>query len=167
MGGFTRFFGILATALVLSSSAVAAPAPGSLEGRWLLVEQRYGKGEADHASTDQPVRLEFVRDGGTVAGTIRAGSGESVAARWPAMVVDGEPQEIRVEEYRTGRDSEWVRASYTVPPRPGDDLMLKVVEEYRVSTGGKELVGTVTVSFMRDGEPRGSYVLHRRFERQP
>jgi hypothetical protein len=167
MGGFERLSAFLAIGLVFCSWAVAAPAAGTLEGRWLLVEQHYGKGHADQATKDQPVRLEFVRDGGTLAGRIWAGSEEAVAERWPAMVVDGEPREIRIDEYRTGRDSEWVRATYTVPPRPGDDLVLKIVEEYRVAAEGRELVGTATVSFIRDGEPRGSYVLHRRFERQP
>jgi hypothetical protein len=46
-------------------------------------------------------------------------------------------------------------------------LVLEVVEEYRVAEGGRYLEGSVRVAFVRDGEARGSYVLHRRFEREP
>ena len=48
-----------------------------------------------------------------------------------------------------------------------DEGTSEIVEEYRVSEDGKALTGTVTVSRIRGGEPRGSFVLHRRFERLP
>ena len=40
------------------------------------------------------------------------------------------------------------------------------LESYRVDADGGALVGTMEVRFLRDGEPRGEYVLHRRFERR-
>jgi hypothetical protein len=40
-----------------------------------------------------------------------------------------------------------------------------VVEDYRLEDGS--LVGTVAVTFVRDGVREGSYRLHRRFEKLP
>lgn len=60
-----------------------------------------------------------------------------------------------------------VRVEYDFEPNPDDDLVLEIVEEYRVVDDGRALEGRVRVAFVRAGEPRGSYVLHRRFERQP
>jgi hypothetical protein len=147
------------------------PAPsladGSVEGRWVLVEQHYGKGKSNLAPQDQLLHMEFVVEGGRINGKVWAGHEAASAVRWPAMAVEGQAVQGRVKELYTAPDSKSVRASYTVDPSPSDDLVLEIVEEYRVVDGGKGLKGTVTVTFLRGGDRRGSYTLHRRFERQP
>ena len=62
-----------------------------------------------------------------------------------------------------------VRVHYRARPAadPRDDLVLDVVEDYRVTEDGAFLTGTINVEFLRDGAKRGSYVLSRRFERVP
>jgi hypothetical protein len=72
---------------------------------------------------------------------------------------------VHVEEQRFSVAGDRVFARYRVDPSPGDDLVLVVTEEYSVVEDGEALVGTVRVEFRRDGEDRGSYLLHRRFER--
>jgi hypothetical protein len=141
-------------------------AGGSVEGRWVLVEQHYGKGKSNLAPQDQPLHMEFVAEGGRISGKVWAGQKAADAVRWPAMAVEGQALQGRVRELYTAPNSKSVRASYTVDPSPKDDLVLEIVEEYRIAERGKALKGTVTVTFLRGGDRRGSYTLHRRFERQ-
>jgi hypothetical protein len=86
---------------------------------------------------------------------------------WPAFAADDKHVRTQIDEYETSPGRNRVRAVYTVDPSVDSKLTLKVVEEYRLADGGKSLKGTLTVKFLHAGEPRGSYVLHRRFERQP
>ena len=152
-------------ALALGSAAVRAA--GSIEGRWLLVEQHYGKGQSELAPVENPVHLEFVQEGGRITGRIWAGFSRAQAVAWPAFAVDDKHVRTQIDEYETSPGRNRVRAAYTVDPSADSKLTLKVVEEYRLADGGKSLKGTLTVRFLHAGEPRGSYVLHRRFERQP
>lgn len=142
-------------------------AAGTVEGRWVLVEQHYGKGRSDLAPHEQPVNLEFVLRAGSLDGRIWAGDSDAKAVRWPALAVEGEPLPARVKTYRSSPHLDSVTVEYTVSPSADDDLVLEIVEEYRLVDDGRALEGSVRVAFVRGGEPRGSYVLHRRFERRP
>jgi len=147
--------------------ALSGALAGTLEGHWVLVEQNYGQGKANFAPTDAPVHLEFFMEGAEMAGKVWAGESRATAADWPAFDAGDGLLPLQMEERRIDPLSGFARAEYAVQPSPPDGVVLKVVEEYRVADKGESLIGTTTVSFMRDGEPRGSYVLHRRFERRP
>ena len=166
-----RFARKIAAVSVLALLAAAWPAPalcaGSLEGRWVLVEQHYGEGRSNLAPDDRPVKLEFSLEGNRLTGRVWAGDAEANAVPWPAAPVKGEPVPAQVRDYSSSPRLDRVRVEYSAEPAPGDGLVLEIVEEYRLVDEGKTLEGSVTVAFVRDGEPRGSYVLHRRFEREP
>lgn len=160
---------VAASVLALLAAAWSAPAlsAGSLEGRWVLVEQHYGEGRSNLAPDEEPVKLEFLHEGGRLAGRIWTGAAEAEAVPWPAAPGKEGPVPPRVRSFSSSPRLDSVRAEYSVEPAPGNDLVLEIVEEYRVVDEGRALEGSVRVSFVRAGEPRGSYVLHRRFERQP
>jgi hypothetical protein len=147
--------------------AVSGVLAGTLEGHWVLVEQNYGKGKANFAPLDAPVHLEFVMEGAEMAGKVWQGESRASAAAWPAFDAGGGLLPLQMERRRIDPLAGVARAEYMVQPSPPDGVILEVVEEYRLTDKGDALVGTTTVSFVRDGEPRGSYVLHRRFERRP
>jgi hypothetical protein len=133
----------------------------------MLVEQTYGEGAANQvAEAAGPLRLGFERQGAQIQGRIRAGDDDAQAHSWPRLFADAS-RRIDVEEQRYSIAGDRVRARYRVDPAPGDDLVLVVTEEYSVVEKGRALVGTVRVEFQRDGKERGSYVLRRRFEREP
>jgi hypothetical protein len=167
MHGITRHVAILVIALAALCGPPPAVSAGSLEGRWELVEQRYGKGAANQAPREEPVWLEFVQLGERLEASIWVGSSRSQAVAWPALAAEETQLPARVEELATGPLLDRVRAVYTVEPAEGEGTRLEVVESYRLGADGETLEGTVTVSFYRDEKPRGSYVLHRRFERRP
>jgi len=166
-----RFGRRIAAASILTLLFATWPAPalcaGSVEGRWVLVEQHYGKGRSNLAPDEEPVKLEFILEGGRLAGRIWVGAAEAKAVPWPAAPEKGGSVPPRVRSYSSSPQLDRVRVEYSVEPAPGDDLVLEIVEEYGVVDGGRGLEGTVRVAFVRAGEPRGSYLLHRRFERQP
>ncbi len=159
----TRCAGIVTLLLLQGIGTVHA---GQLEGRWRLVEQRYGTGRANLADGGLPLTLEFSQGDAKPAGTLRAGGVGAPPFPWPAFVADDGPRPVDVEELRIDPGAEIARARYRVVT-PGDDLVLQVIEEYRVVERGRALTGTVTVTFLYEGRTRGSYVLHRRFERRP
>jgi hypothetical protein len=154
-------------ALLAAASSAPALCADSVEGRWLLVEQHYGEGRSNLAPDEEPVKLEFLQQGGQLAGRVWTGAAEEKAVPWPAAPGKQGPVPPRVRSFSSSPRLDSVRVEYSVEPSPGDGLVLEIVEEYRVVDEGRALEGTVRVAFVRDGEPRGSYVLHRRFERQP
>jgi hypothetical protein len=160
---------LCAGVVILAASALlAAPArAGSPEGLWRLEEQRYGTGAANLAPADEPVWLEIMREGAGLTARIWAGEDRSLALPWPAFVADRGPLPVEVLERHLDPVDGAVRARYRVRPAldPGDDLVLEVVEQYLVAPDGDTLTGTLTVTFHRQEETRGSYVLHRRFRR--
>ena len=153
--------------LFLTAGFLPALGAGSLEGRWVLVEQHYGEGRSNLAPDERPVRLEFVHEGGRLTGKVWAGATEAEARPWPVAPARGASAEPRVRDYSSSPRLDRVRVEYSVEPAPGDGLVLEIVEEYRLVDEGKALEGSVRVAFVRHGEPRGSYVLHRRYEREP
>jgi hypothetical protein len=154
------------TVVALALGAASAEG-GTLEGRWRLVEQRYGSGAANliDLQADAPLHLEFLRQAGGLRGRLWHERADE-AVDWPAAVPAFELRSVHLDELVVDPAETAVRTSYRVDPAPGDDLVLEVQESYRVVEGGRALVGDVTVAFRVDGRPRGSYVLHRRFERQ-
>jgi hypothetical protein len=152
------------TALLWSLLAVSTAGAATLEGRWILVEETYGAGGADLTRHKPPLTIEFAREGGSLAGTIRE-SPAVAAQRWPIAGPAGAPIAAGDLEVALGPGEDRVRARYLTPEND-DRFRLHVVEEYRVSEDGAYLIGTMTVTFLREGEPRGSFVLHRRFERR-
>lgn len=159
-----RVVAMLAVFLLLA--AVSAPAAGdTLEGRWKLVEQNYGKGRMNLADLEAPVLLEFLGGVQGVRATIRTAGNESRALPWPAYVNDEGPVPVEVLEVSADPAARKAGARYRVRPSPEDDLVLLIVEEYSLSEDGETLRGSATVTFTVGEEKRGSFVLHRRFER--
>lgn len=157
---------LLATLLALCVCGSVVEAQTVL-GEWKLVEQSYGEGQANLIAEEaQQLRIIFVRQGAEIQGRIRTAGGDDPGLPWPRLVSDV-ARTVHVEEKRFSAKQDRVRARYRVDPSPGDDLVLIVTEEYSVVEGGAALVGTVRVEFERDGQDRGSYLLHRRFERAP
>ncbi len=163
MGKKSRIRSIFAVAVL--SVAAAGPVAGadSLEGRWLLETQSYGSGKANQAHVAKPLRMEFYREGETLAGRIWFGGRSADSVPWPSLV----QAPVRSEEVVVSPAEDRVRARYRTESAPGEDVVLEITEEYRVTDGGTALSGTVTVSLLRGGKPGGSYVLQRRFRREP
>ena len=139
---------VLGVICALALGPVAGGASATVEGRWVLVEQHYGKGRSGLAPQENPVHLEFVREGGRIAGRIWAGDSRSAAVSWPAFALeDGEGRHVRlqVDEYEASPGGKRVLAAYTVDPSVDSKLVLKIVEDYRLADGGRVLKGTVTV----------------------
>ena len=155
-----------AFAVVFLTSAVVMA--GTLEGRWQLVEETYGTGGLNLRRDKPPQTIEFVREGGRLTAHTLIGSGSQPRRLWPAFVIGDAPARISVSEMLIAPAEDGVRARYTVSAfREGDDMELDVVEDYRLQGDGQTLAGTVRVRFVRGSESRGSFVLHRTFERQP
>lgn len=156
--------GILLSFLPL---AVLAASPSSIEGRWTLVHQSYGRGDANLAEADRPLRLEFAREGAGLSARTWVGDERAGARSWPAWVVEGEALPLEIKRWDVASAAGTVTVRYQVQPSASGTTVLDVVEAYHLDKESGELVGTVTVTFLADGEKRGSYVLHRRFERRP
>ena len=63
--------------------------------------------------------------------------------------------------------SDTARAAYRVLASAEGEPVLLVEEEYRLAEGGRALIGTVKITSLEGGKPAGSYLLHRRFEKEP
>jgi hypothetical protein len=151
-------------ALLLGLAALPAP---TLEGRWKLVEQRYGSSGANLISIEAPLRLEFTVSGGRLVGRIWAAEDRSKPLPWPALLTDHGRHPIEIREVSIQPGSNLARAVYRVQPGSPDGDVLEVTEEYRLAEGGTVLLGTVTVTAFEKENPAGSYKLHRRFVREP
>jgi len=159
---------IVVLASVLLAGLVSAAIAGSIEGRWVLAEQYYCDGGSNLVSeTDEPLHLSFVRDVEGLHGLLWRGADRAAALRWPALLGDDEAGPVSVERLALPADESGIDVTYTVAPSATDDLVLRVVERYGLVDDGKALAGRVEITFVRDGEMKGSYVLRRRFERQP
>ncbi|MCI0656963.1 MAG: hypothetical protein L0170_07825, partial [Acidobacteria bacterium] len=130
----------------------ALPAP-TLEGRWKLVEQRYGSGSANLISIEAPLRLEFTVSGGRLIGRIWAAADRSKALGWPALLTEHGPRPIEVRQVSIQAGSNLARAVYRLLPSSPDGDVLEIAEEYRMAEGGTALAGTVTVTALGKGHP--------------
>ncbi|MCI0566652.1 MAG: hypothetical protein L0Z52_00495 [Acidobacteria bacterium] len=156
-----------ATAALTALLCLSALPPPTLEGRWKLVEQRYGSGSANLVSIEAPLHLEFTVSGGRLIGRIWAAEDRSKALGWPALFTEHGPRPIEVRQVSIQAGSNLARAVYRVAPASADGDVLEIAEEYRMAEGGTVLSGTVTVTALGKCNPVGSYTLHRRFEREP
>ena len=154
----------MALAAFLCMAAVPA---SSLEGRWKLVEQHYGSGEANLASIEAPTRLEFFVSGGRLAARIWAGEDRANALAWPSLLTEHGPHPVEIRQLSINPASNLARAVYRPKPATPNAEIVEIIEEYRVAEGGGALLGTVTVSALGPDGPAGSYVLKRRFVREP
>ena len=152
---------ICVAAVLVASTGVAGP----LEGRWKLVEQTYGEGRSDTLELRKPLRLEFVRQGSELVGWSWLSESSHERGRWPSLLT-GEGR-VRIEKIDIPPDEDRVRARYSATTDSDDRVRLDFVEEYDVGDDRKSLTGTVTISLVRDGRPAGSYVVRRRFVREP
>lgn len=144
-------------ALLAAVSAWAATPSGS----WRLVEQTYASGGRNLVAADAPVRLDLALGPAGPTGTLRSGG---VASPWPSFVADGTPRPVTIVSRESSDGA--VEVVYRVKPA-ADPTILEIRERYAVSADGATLDGTVEVTFLQDGAPRGGYVLHRRFAREP
>ena len=152
--------------VVLASAAAINAAGATLEGVWVLVEQRYGEGDVNLVVDDPPLRLEFRSEGGALKGRVLPSRAGAAALDWPAFPVDGRATPLSVEGLDFAVGGRAVVATYEVQPAAGDPPRLRIVESYRLSDDGRVLTGTVRVQFLAAADEQGSYLLHRRFERQ-
>ena len=153
-------------ALMALLGLAAVPSP-TLVGKWKLVEQRYGSGNANLASLEASVRLEFFASEGRLVGRIWAGEDPAKALAWPALLMEHGPHPVDIRQITIDPGANLARAVYRPRPSSPDGEALEIVEEYRVAEGGAALLGTVTVRSLGAEGAAASYVLKRRFEKAP
>ena len=161
-----RYLTVAAGLLALSAFVGSVAHAASVEGRWLLVEETYGNGGLNLRRDKPALTLSFVREGGRLTAKTRLAPG-APERPWPALIVKDAPAHMTVEEVVIPLIENTVRARYRARAVHDAPAQAEIVEEYSLSEDGRSLIGTVTVTFLQSGQPRGGYVLHRRFERQP
>ena len=77
---------ILPLVLTLLLLPVVPVLAQTLEGNWVMVEQRYGNGEANMADTETPLHLDFAPAVGDWTVLVWAGADREKAVEWPAHV---------------------------------------------------------------------------------
>lgn len=159
--------GRVVAAAILTLLPAAVLQAATLEGRWKLVEQRYGSGRANLVSVEPPVKLEFYLAESKLAGRIWVEGDRSKALPWPSFPSEHGPLPVEIRQLVIGAGSDVALTRYRVRLSEKDGETLEVTEEYRLAEKAQALVGTVTVASPADGPSRGSYVLQRRFEREP
>jgi hypothetical protein len=156
--------GALAAGALLCLAGLPIP---TVAGRWKLVEQVYGSGKANLAALEAPVRLEFFVSGGRLTGRIWAGDDASNALPWPALLTEHGSRPLEIQQIVIAPGSDRVKAVCRTRSASPDEEVYEIAEEYRLSGAGAVLLGTVTIRAVAPGGSGGSYVLHRRFEREP
>jgi hypothetical protein len=159
--------GRVIAAAILAFLPTAVFQAGTLEGRWKLVEQRYGSGRANPGSVEPPLKLEFYLVDSRLAGRIWVEGDRSKALPWPSFLSEHGPLPVEIRQLVIGAGNDVALTRYRVRLSEKEGETLEVTEEYRLGEKGRALVGTVTVASPADGPSRGSYVLQRRFEREP
>ena len=156
----------LAAALILIGPAGAQSSKvGGLEGHWVLAHQSYGKGTSNLAKRAPDLHLEI----GVALGAseVTVWSGAEPPHPWPSMIVAKQAAPSQVLDREVDIDGGHISARYRIAPPTEDGLTLDISESYSLAAAGDALIGTYTVQLSRDGKPRGSFVLHRRFVRAP
>jgi hypothetical protein len=157
-----------AAALIIALALVSLPvvAGATVEGRWRLVDQTYGPDGSDLLRGRAPVRLELTLAPSGPRGRVWYEGDDRAPVEWPtplAAPAVSETERPRIELSSSGNR---IRARHAFAMEGEPDARLEIVEDYQVESAGSTLVGTVTLRLVRDGEPAGEYVLHRRFERE-
>lgn len=167
MGRTALHLAVLAAVLIYAIGHTGAEPlkPDLLEGKWVLVEQSYGKGTSNLAKRAPGLHLQISVALGTPEVTVWS-DGESPQP-WPSMTVDKAATPSEVLERTVDLNGGSLSARYRVTPPTEGGFTLDISETYSLSAGGDALNGTYTVKLSRDGEPRGSFMLHRRFVRAP
>ena len=155
---------ILSAFLVLIATTTLLAA--SLEGEWDLVEQHYGTGRANLLDQEEPLSLEIQMSDGRLMVKIRVSGDNPAIYDWPALPNEAGPLPVTIEERKEDLQKGSITVRYRVKPAPEDELILSVFEEYSITEDGNALVGKMEVTFMLGEAKRGSFVLHRRFERK-
>lgn len=159
MGRLARSLSVIAVLATLAlPSWTETP---SIEGRWVLVEQTYGQGATNLAPRAPALHLDVAT--GLDAPRVLVWTGEQEARPWPAVPADGTPAVLEVLAKDVHADG--LHSEYRLSPPSGIGWTLDMTESYALDPDSGELVGKLSVSMSREGEPRGSFVLHRRFER--
>jgi hypothetical protein len=153
-------------ALLAALLCFAATPSSTLVGRWTLIDQRYGSGGANLVAPATPVRLEFLVSEGRLVGRVWTGGERSKVFPWPSFPAEGGPRSVDIRDINIDAVAGRARAVYRTAPSTPDGDVLEIVEEYRVAESGSVLLGTVTVGRVGPRGLSGSYVLHRRFERE-
>jgi hypothetical protein len=157
----------LAALLLVALSGVSGLGAATIEGRWKLVEQSTGAGKANLVSADAPLRLEFRMTGASLAGRIWTAEKSPRPFPWPSFFSERNLLPVDAARVVISPGSDAARAVYRVRTSGNGDLDLEVEEEYRLAEDGRALVGTVRITSLEGGKPSGSYLIHRRFEREP
>lgn len=151
--------------LLIVAAALGTPAgSGTVEGRWVLVEQTYGSGANNLADAERPLHVEFRRGPAGLGGRLWAGDDPADAVTWPAFRAERELAPPRILEREEDPAGGAVRVRYRVEVEPESGFEIEVTESYRLSGDGA-LTGTMTVRFFTPEGDRGSYELRRRFQR--
>jgi len=159
-----RAIAILAAALVAVPAVAAPGGPAPLTGRWRMVEQTYGRGGQNLASRTAVLHLDIASGPSGPLATTWADDDVAGARPWPAARVGDAFVDVELLAREIDVVAGRLSARYRVGPVEQGGLLLELVEEYAVDQD--VLTGTVRVILSRDGEPRGGYVLHRRYERE-
>ncbi len=150
---------------VLALLVVGAGPALALEGRFVLVEQTYERGERNLAPLDAPVRLEIASSPDGLRARVWAGEDAAASLPWPAILVEGGALPVEIASVvRTPTGG--IEARYRTRPAAGEDVVLEIREAYEPSPDGNALLGTVEIRFTGGEGDRGGYTLHRRFERE-
>jgi len=151
--------------LLILTTLVAAPSgTGTLEGRWVLVEQTYEQGSNNLADGERPLHLELRPGPQGWGGRIWAGDDEAGALPWPAFRAGRAPAPPRIVERNEDPAGREIAVRYRVAVEPESGFEIEVTETYRLADDGT-LAGTMKVLFLTPDGERGSYRLFRRFER--
>jgi hypothetical protein len=149
--------------LVFCALLATPVAAEGLEGRWLMVEQYYGDGQANIADKDLPLYLEFTPEGEGWSVLVWPGDDRDKAVQWPAHVTRHGIRPVELLEREILRGGGGIRVKYELPPQGGGTVVIE--EKYSLDPSGEYLTGKATVHILQDGQDKGTYVLNRRFER--
>jgi len=149
--------------LVLCALFATPVAAQSLEGRWLMIEQYYGDGQANIADKELPLFLEFTPEGDGWSVLVWPGDDRDKAVGWPAHVTSHGIRPVEVLEREVLDGGSGIRVKYELPPQGEGTVVIE--EKYSLDLSGEHLTGKATVHILKNGEDKGTYVLTRTFER--
>lgn len=153
--------------MILLTLAGVSSLRAGLEGRWRLREPGGATASDGLARSTPPARLEILREGAGLTCRVLTAEDPARVLPWPAFLQGHDPLAITIEERILDERSGRLRARYTVVLPGGDGRTLGVAEEYALSQDRHALTGTVRLTLFEDGAERGTWVIPRRFEREP
>jgi hypothetical protein len=157
----------LALALLALAIHAESPAEGSLRGLWVLAEQTYQKSGSNLARRSPELHLDVSVDLNLTEVKVWSGNDARTARSWPAVLAGETAAQIEMLEKTVDVKTGNLRTHYRIHPPDEDGLTVDILEVYALEPDGESLNGTLTVKLSRGDQPRGSYVLHRRFVREP